>query len=33
LSDNENLERVFKVLFSPEGSEIYIHPMRARSTP
>ncbi len=27
LSENKNLERVFKVLFSSEGSEIYIRPM------
>jgi ion channel POLLUX/CASTOR len=27
LSENRNLERVFKVLFSSEGSEIYIRPM------
>jgi len=27
LSENKNLEQVFKVLFSSEGSEIYIRPM------
>jgi voltage-gated potassium channel Kch len=27
LSENKNLEKVFKVLFSSEGSEIYIRPM------
>jgi ion channel POLLUX/CASTOR len=27
LSENKNLEKVFKVLFSAEGSEIYIRPM------
>ncbi|HET9865363.1 MAG TPA: hypothetical protein VFP37_18135 [Steroidobacteraceae bacterium] len=27
LSENRNLERVFKVLFSSEGSEVYIRPM------
>ncbi len=27
LSENKNLDRVFKVLFSSEGSEIYIRPM------
>jgi len=27
LSENRNLEKVFKVLFSSEGSEIYIRPM------
>jgi voltage-gated potassium channel Kch len=27
LSENKNLEQVFKVLFSAEGSEIYIRPM------
>ena len=27
LSENKNLERVFQVLFSSEGSEIYIRPM------
>ncbi len=27
LSENKNLDKVFRVLFSSEGSEIYIRPM------